>query len=570
MTEAAQNDEMEEIIQDFIIESTELLDGLDQQLIDLEKTPDDQDLLNAIFRSVHTIKGAAGFLAFNQIVDVAHITEGVLNKLRQGELRATPAIMDAILNAVDMLKVLMSHVKAKDGKEEDLSQVLAALQDIDVSAEKANDEAGKGKEDIATPVERQDEGGTQASGQESSQQKILKEDSETIRVDIKRLDSVLNMVGELVLGRNRLMRLSAQLEDRYGEEELVTFIKQTTYNLNLITTDLQLSVMKTRMQPVSKIFSRFPRMVRDLARKNGKEIDLVLEGEETEMDKTIIEEIGDPLVHLVRNAIDHGLEGPEERKSAGKSAAGTLTLSAYHKGNNIFIAIKDDGRGMDINRIKSKAMEKGIATFDDMERMSEKEILNFIFHPGFSTASEVTDISGRGVGMDVVKSNIAKLNGSIDIETSRGNGSEIELRLPLTLAIINVLMVGVGDETYAIPLSTVIEIKRLEGHEIKTMDGREVVYSRNIIYPLIRLSDLIGAGSAGQNAYVVIIAFGEKQIAVLVDSLLGQEEVVIKSMGEYLSDTAGISGATITGDGKVVLIIDVMGLSVGMERMVMQ
>jgi two-component system, chemotaxis family, sensor kinase CheA len=549
MPETSQDDGMEEIIQDFILESNEILDDLDQKLIEFEKDPANEDLLNAIFRAAHTIKGAAGFLAFNQLVDVAHAAEDVLNKLRQGELNITPAVMDGLLQSVDMLKLLLFHVKEKDGKEEEIAPLVNLLNSIKENGDASPLTSTPPKPEEDTPPQEQE-----------AAHKPLKEDAETIRVDISRLDNVLNMVGELVLGRNRLMRLSNQIEEQYGEEGLIASLKQTAYNLNLITSDLQLSVMKTRMLPVAKVFSRFPRMVRDLARKSGKEIDLILEGEDTEMDKTIIEEIGDPLVHLVRNAADHGIETTDERVKAGKPPTGSVTLSAYHKGNNIFISIEDDGKGMDLGLIKARAMEKGIATSDEMDRMSDKEILNFIFHPGFSTAKEVTDISGRGVGLDVVMNNILKLNGSVEIETWSGKGSKLLLRLPLTLAIINVLMVNVGNESYAIPLSMVVEIMRVSGSEITTIEGKEVVYSRDTVYPIVRLSNLVGAEGSVDRGYVIIIALGDKRIAILVDRLLGQEEVVIKSMGDYLSDTKGISGATITGDGRVVLILDVMGL----------
>ncbi|MBI5682310.1 MAG: chemotaxis protein CheA [Deltaproteobacteria bacterium] len=619
-------DEMQEIIQDFIIETTEILDGLDQKFVELEKTPDSQELLNAIFRAVHTTKGAAGFLGFKQIVDLSHTAENLLNKLRQGTLKVTPSIMDAILKAVDMLKLLLSHVREGDGKEEDISGVINELKDAEapVSVETAGTDlksvpsqhvaekitteqvsippVGK-KEDEAVILSSDkpkmlgeillekkvitrtqmdeamlDQRGAEKIGDVLVRKGFIKKEDisaalsnqgrttdtvheTTIRVDIKRLDNVLNLVGELVLGRNRLVRLAGDMEARYGEDETTTAIRKTISSLNVITTDLQLAVMKTRMQPIGRVFSKFPRMVRDMARIKGKEIELTLVGEETELDKTVIEEIGDPLVHLIRNSVDHGIEKPDVRVQRGKKPKGTIMLSAYHRGNNIFITIEDDGNGIDANILREKSVEKGIMTRQDADKMSNKEILNIIFMPGFSTAKEVTDVSGRGVGMDVVKTNISKLNGTIDINTEIGKGTRITIGLPLTLAIIQSLMVEASKEIYAIPLSTVVEILKINSDEIKTVDKKEVIYVRNTVFPLIRLSNLLEKQSqCSERPYVVIIAMGDKEVGVVVDALHGQEEIVIKSMGEYLSNIKGIAGATVTGSGQVVLILDIMGI----------
>ncbi|MFQ5328948.1 MAG: chemotaxis protein CheA [Thermodesulfobacteriota bacterium] len=607
-----QQDEMNEIVEDFIIEATEILDDLDQKFIELEKDPQNEALLNDTFRSVHTIKGAAGFLGFKQVVEVAHKSEEILNKLRQNELNATPLIMDAVLQAVDMLTTLIGHVKERDGIEEDLSSVIDGLKAAETGVSAGGGESpgsggatdvGSAPDSIAAKPPREqgkmlgemlvdadvvtpgqvDEALKEQAGQEKlgevlvrqgsvkkdvvdatlSKQSAAKESPKesSIRVDIKRLDDLLNMVGELVLGRNRLLKVSSQLDEEYGDDPLITQIKQTTTNLNLVTTDLQLTVMKTRMQPVAKVFNKFPRMVRDLARLKGKEIAITLHGEETELDKTVIEEIGDPLVHLIRNSVDHGIETPEERVKAGKPGQGNLVLSAFHKGSNIFITIEDDGGGLNRDRIKEKAIEKGIATEEELERMSDKEVANFIFHPGFSTASKITDVSGRGVGMDVVKTNIMRLNGTIDIDSQPGIGTKITLGLPLTLAIIQALMIVVGKEEYAIPLSSVVEILKIDESSVKSVEGREVIYSRDNVYPLIRLSSLLAVASeSSEGGYAVIVALGEKRFALLVEDLLGQEEVVIKSMGNYLSNTDGVSGATITGEGRVVLILDIAGL----------
>ncbi len=642
MDEMFGGEEMQEILHDFLVETEELLDSIDQQLIELEESPECPELLNSIFRSLHTIKGASGFLGLNQLVEVAHIGENLLDKLRQGSLNMTPARMDALLSGSDMLRLLATHIKEKDGVEEDTSAVLEVLRlaesgedaseetacspaespDTTASSEESSSEESSPETGLksdeenpgsqAVEVQTVESTGSKPEAPREAQVKNkaqapakkapvkIKEESETIRVDTERLDSVMNMVGELVLGRNRLMRLVSHLIERYEGDDIVAALNENATHLNLITTDLQLSVMKTRMQPIAKVFGKFPRMVRDLAKDKGKEITLELVGQDTELDKTVIEEIGDPLVHLVRNAVDHGVEMPDDREKAGKDRKGTVTLSAFHKGNNICVSIEDDGKGIDVEVLKKKALEKNLLSADEIDRMTDKELFNIIFMPGFSTAAAITDTSGRGVGMDVVKTNISRLNGSIDIESKLGGGSRMNLSLPLTLAIIQALMIGVGDEEYALPLSSVVEILKVDTREINTVEGREALYFRDKVYPLLRLSKIVdardsselaesaievesvaGAEMTAQEAdvseltagecsdemqtdenttYVVLMAHGEKVFGLLVEKLLGQEEVVIKSMGSYLSNIKGVSGATITGDGRVVLIIDVVGL----------
>jgi len=362
-----------------------------------------------------------------------------------------------------------------------------------------------------------------------------------------------------VLGRNRLAKLSARLEATHPDDELVQTLVEVSAQIDLITTDLQLAVMKTRLQPVRRVFGKFPRMVRDLARAKGKEVDLQIFGEETELDKSVIEEIGDPLVHLIRNAVDHGIEPPEERERAGKPRRGTIRLAASHEGNHILIQIQDDGRGMDPAFLRKKAVEKGLIDEAEAQRLSDQDAIQLIFTPGFSTASQVSDLSGRGVGMDVVKSNITRLNGTIEIDTAVGKGTTMTIKLPLTVAIIQALMVQVGQEIFAIPLSTVVETIRIAPSEIQTIEGREVVSLRKSVLPLVRLRDEFSIPTndeALQRLYVVIVALAEKRFGILVDRLHGQEEVVIKSLGDYFSSGDGIAGATITGDGKVVLILD--------------
>jgi Chemotaxis protein histidine kinase and related kinases len=392
----------------------------------------------------------------------------------------------------------------------------------------------------------------------------------TIRVDIERLDNVMNLVGELVLARNRLFNISSKLEIKYADDDLSSTLAQVVAGLNLVTTDLQLAVMKTRMQPVKKVFSKFPRMVRDLSRELGKDIELLISGEETELDKSVIEEIGDPLVHLIRNSVDHGVEDKETRKLNGKPERGTIRLGAEHEGNYIIISVIDDGKGMDPAIIKRKAVEKGVIDEKTAASLSDKDALNLIFAPGFSTKDKATEISGRGVGMDVVKTNIQKLNGIIEINSVPGQGSSIILKLPLTVAIIQTLIVGIGDEVFAIPLNSVVETLRIKESTIQTIDKHEVINLRKSVLSLLRLGEEFGvsesavstvnAKSSDREIYVVVVALAEKKIGIVVDDLFGQEEVVIKSLGDYQLGYKGISGATITGDGKVVLIIDVASM----------
>ncbi len=386
---------------------------------------------------------------------------------------------------------------------------------------------------------------------------------QTIRVDVKRLDSLMNLIGELVLGKNRLIKIYNDVEERYEGEKFLEELNQVVASVSMVTTDIQLAVMKTRMLPIGRVFNKFPRMVRDLSRDLGKEIDLLISGEETELDKSIVEEIGDPLVHLIRNACDHGVESKEDRVAAGKPERGTVELKAYNEGNHIVVEIKDDGKGMDPNLLRSKGVEKGLISEREADSMSDKEAYGLIFKAGFSTAKVVTNVSGRGVGMDVVKTNIEKLNGIIDVDSSKGEGTVLKLKIPLTLAIIQSLLVGVQEEFYAIPLASVIETVRISQDEIYTVENKSVLRLRNEVLPLVRLADIFGVDSVfddSEQAYVVVIGLAENKIGIIVDFLIGQEEVVIKSLGTYLKGTEGIAGATIRGDGRVTLIVDIAAM----------
>ena len=663
------DDSMKEIVNDFVQEALELLESLNENFVELEKDPGNKDLLNTIFRAAHTIKGSAGFLGFQSIVELAHSAENILNKLRQGETFLTPNMMDCLLKAMDILRAMiisvsetgmeglspvdntelikrlddmaegiiglreeelkqpeakgtqavrqnLPHSAAENGKalvekEEAAGEIIneekhkensaktdkrkvknlgdILLEDNLISKEELEQIYKEKEKEIKQPetetFEQKQERNRQAvpiqevpkppqteaalPGPKPSPARTPEIKETTIRVDIDRLDNVMNLVGELVLARNRLFNISSKLEMKYAGDDLSSALAQVVSNLNLVTTDLQLAVMKTRMQPVKKVFSKFPRMVRDLSRELGKEIELQILGEETELDKSVIEEIGDPLVHLIRNSVDHGVETKEIRKRLGKPETGTIKLSAEHEGNYIIISVSDDGKGMDPDILKKKAVEKGVIDEKTAFGLSDKDALSLIFTPGFSTKEKATEISGRGVGMDVVKTNIQKINGIIDIESQIGHGSKIVLKLPLTVAIIQTLIVGAGEDIFAIPLNSVVETLRISESSIQTIDKHEVINLRKSVLSLLRLGEEFGIKESNivdfntslkKEIYVVVVALAEKKIGIAVDNLYGQEEVVIKSLGDYQLGYKGISGATITGDGKVVLIIDIASM----------
>lgn len=588
MEDSLPQDEMQELINEFIAETDEMLEGLDQFFVKLEESPGDLSLINEIFRAVHSVKGSAGFLGFNRLVDVAHQAENVLNKMRQKEMQATPETIDIILEAVDVLKSLMKEVKENSGEilinVEPVKMKLSLLLEYASTAKDESDEGQSVKKEEKTEARSQkQEVRSQKSDQninpkteeqalpdlkplETNQKPETEEKDKsgdhekdkTLRIDTERLDQVMDLVGELVLSRNRLSKILSEIEQLYDGDDKIKSLIETASNLNLITTDLQLSVMKMRMVPIRKVFNKFPRMVRDIARKADKKIDLRIYGEATEVDKSVIEEIADPLVHIVRNSIDHGVEQPGERIKKGKPETGTITLGAYQEGNYIVIEISDDGKGIDPVVVEKKARERGLIKSTD-SRLSAKEIISFIFEPGFSTAEKITDISGRGVGMDVVKTNLGRINGIIDISSEVGKGTKINLKIPLTLAIIQVLMVKTNGEIYALPLSSILETVRVTRDSIKTVDGQEILNVRDRLIPLIRLSEVLEIEMDRDKkdlVYVVLMAIAEKRIGIIVDELCHQEEVVIKSVGSYFSDIKEISGATITGDGKVGLILD--------------
>ncbi|MDQ7985791.1 chemotaxis protein CheA [Pseudomonas sp. G34] len=726
----------EEILQDFLVEAGEILEQLSEQLVELESRPDDMNLLNAIFRGFHTVKGGAGFLQLNELVECCHIAENVFDILRKGERRVDAELMDVVLEALDAVNGMFTEVRERveltpaspallaalarlaepggavpdavaepepapaeplataaepsaDISDSEFEQLLDALGDeapapASASTDEITDDEfeslldqlhGKGQfaapaaaaapapaqEPVAAPAAQGDEitddefealldqlhgkgqfvapavapvpaaaaepapaakagdditddefealldqlhGKGQfvapavapaaepaaaakpaAPAAKAEPAKVApaakpepskaaaapvkaeaskpapapaaaaapaSEAETTVRVDTARLDEIMNMVGELVLVRNRLVRLGLNS----GDEAM----SKAVSNLDVVTADLQTSVMKTRMQPIKKVFGRFPRLVRDLARQLKKEINLELVGEETDLDKNLVEALADPLVHLVRNAVDHGVESPDEREAAGKSRTGRVVLSAEQEGDHILLMITDDGKGMDADVLRSKAVEKGLLDKDAADRLTDLECYNLIFAPGFSTKTEISDVSGRGVGMDVVKTKISQLNGTVNVFSQKGQGSKIVIKVPLTLAIMPTLMVMLGNQAFAFPLVNVNEIFHLDLSRTNVVDGQEVVIVRDKALPLFYLKRWLVSKAAHEEqgeGHVVILTVGNQRIGFVVDQLVGQEEVVIKPLGKMLQGTPGMSGATITGDGRIALILDV-------------
>lgn len=734
----------EEILQDFLVEAGEILEKLSEQLVDLEQNPDDSNLLNAIFRGFHTVKGGAGFLQLEALVNCCHSAENVFDTLRNHKRRVDSELMDVVLEALDNVNSMFDQVRnreeptpadpaliaaldklalpqsedeaaeeapagsgaeisdadetpqANDGDitDDEFEKLLDALDDegdgesgpaessaddgdeitddefeqlLDnlhgkgqhggapqAAADDTSTEAGSGGDEISDdefeslldelhgkgqfkgsvtddadkkPVAEgkgetasagdgdlisDDEfeslldelhGKGMGPGKEAEKAKAAKPKAEpaksqpmkddkpaanaaaaakdskkadapaaapapavpprdstpaaetTVRVDTKRLDDIMNMVGELVLVRNRLERLGASSEDEQ--------LQKAVSNLDVVTTDLQSAVMQTRMQPIKKVFGRFPRVVRDLARNLKKEINLVMHGEETDLDKNLVEALSDPLVHLVRNSVDHGIEAPDVREKAGKPRVGKVTLSAEQEGDHILLMIEDDGAGMDPDKLRQKAVEKGIYDQDAADRLTNTECYNLIFAPGFSTKDQISDVSGRGVGMDVVKTKISQLNGTLHVESEKGKGSRIIIKVPLTLAIMPTLMIMLGDQSFALPLVNVVEIFHLDLTKKNIVDGRECIVVRDKVFPLFHIKKWLVRGYGDpepENAHVVIVAMGTKRVGFIVDQLVGQEEVVIKPLGRMLHGTPGVAGATITGDGRIALIIDVPSL----------
>ncbi len=578
--------EMKEIVDSFLVESKEIIDSLDLDLIELEKSPNDESLLNKVFRSFHTIKGASGFLNLNKLTSLTHRCEDILNKLRKKEAQLDSAIMDSILLGYDKMKELINSIELNHNEDVDVENVIQKLQ-LTISRLEGNSELtpkipvekksrkGRKKKNSAeqTAAEHQNEvipeseeitktlrSDEQKNEVENNNQENRKADN-SIRVDVEKLDELLNMVSELVLGRNRLAQINLEVSREFEGTQLARELEDTTKLIDMMTNELQQLVMKTRMVKIGKVFNKYPRLVRDLSKTANKKINLIIEGEETELDKTLIEEINDPLVHIIRNSIDHGIEKEEERIKAGKNPAGTIKLGAEHEGNNIIITIEDDGKGIDPEVIKSKAVSKGLISQQKADELSKQDLLNLIFLPGFSTAEVVTNISGRGVGMDVVKTNVTRLRGMINLESTVGVGTKIQIKLPLTLAIISGMIVRVEKDQFVIPLNSVIEVIRVHSENIYSINNKPVIKLRDRIIPLVSLREVVlNQTKKSENniwQYVVIVGLAERQAGIEVDELLGQKEIVIKSLGNYIGRVPGIAGSTIMGDGTVILILDI-------------
>ncbi len=575
--------EMAEILESFIVESNEIVEKLGQDLLALEKEPKNPELHNVIFRAVHTVKGTSSFLGFEQMTSLAHRFEDVLNKVRKGDLVVTAPTMDVLFEAYDLLKDLLQRIERKEAEPVDLEGILAKLeavasgavvpaaesvpvQPVPVAAEAVIFEEETGPTETApaagmvpAPAPSIPSASNDHAVHAQTAQPARVADA-TIRVDVARLDVLMNLVGELVLGRNRLSQISHQMNGQDENVPLARELSETNAHIDFITTELQMAVMKTRMVPIAKVFNKIPRMVRELAKEMKKEIELVVTGEETELDKSLIEEINDPLVHLIRNAADHGIETPDRRLAAGKPAKGTITVRAQHEGNHITISVQDDGQGMDPEVLKQKAIEKGLITSAQAAEMSARDAYNLVFLPGFSTAKVVTNVSGRGVGMDVVRTNVQNLKGTIEIDSALGAGSTFIIRLPLTLAIQQTLLVEVGKEIFSVPLDAVVEVVRIRTGDVETVNGMEVIRLRDSVLPLARLVEVLDGHRNGHQAewlYVVVVGLAERRLGLVVDALLGQKEVVIKSIGEYLGTVRGVAGSTILGDGRVIMIVDV-------------
>jgi len=597
---------MDDLTREFLLESYENLDRLDQDFVKLETEPGNLELLKSIFRTIHTIKGTCGFLGFSKLETLAHAGENLLSLLRDGHLNLTSEITTALLAMVDAVRQMLGSIDTVGNEGERDDQALLATLTQLLQPKDAKPQPGKTPEpqpaeltreanieeilvkqktakavDVYDAVQQQQQGDPRHVGEIlvekgsvkphdvletlnlQQQARAASTSDSTIRVEVSQLDRLMNRVGELVLLRNQILQFSNSTED--------SGLLATSQRLNLITTELQEGVMKTRMQPIGNIWSKFPRTVRDVATSCGKKVRIEMEGKETELDKTIIEAIKDPLTHIVRNSVDHGIETPEKRLAAGKPAEGRLLLRAYHEGGQVNIEISDDGAGLDLEKIKRKAVEKGAITADHAARMSEREAANLTFLPGLSTAEKVTNVSGRGVGMDVVRTNIDKIGGTVDVQSKSGIGTTVRMKIPLTLAIIPALIVTNRGDRYAIPQISLLELVRLEGEEaqkrIESVQGAPVYRLRGRLLPLVYLDRQLRPEATNEKAAtsavvnIVVLQADERQFGLVVDEINDTEEIVVKPLGKQLKGIKSFAGSTIMGDGRVALILDVLGLA---------
>lgn len=610
---------MEDLLQDFLIEAGDLLSGVDNKLVDLERNPHDLPLLNEIFRGFHTIKGGAGFLNATELVTLCHLTENLFDKLRTNELQVKPEMLDVILAAtasvrsmfgdlergqqpaaadvqlIAQLKQVLSGQEVASAPVADSASVSAVGSSVPAVIESGNEPdwnayyhavtgvMPSGVSDAASvPVEEDvphlDEKVTQEiiqaavgrratdkpgyQGPPMGRREGERQRDNSIRVDTARLDQVLNLSGEIGLTKNRLTALRSDILNGKNDTDTLHALDLAVSQLDLLVSDLQNAVMKTRMQPIGRLFQKYPRIARDLARSLGKDVEMVLEGEETEIDKTMIEDLSDPIIHLIRNAVDHGVELPAERLAAGKSEKSFVRLEARQEGDHIVIVVADDGHGMNPERLRAKALEKGLISDEEANSMDERQSFNLIFLPGFSTANTVSDVSGRGVGMDVVRTNIQKLNGSIDIHSVLGQGTEFIISLPLTLAILPVLLVCLEEQPFAVPLSMVREILPIDPMEVQELGGRATMVVRGEVLPIVTLAALLGWSQERVPEYGVLMQFAEQGFILAIDSFAGREDAVIKSLDDFRPK--GVAGVTTLSNGQIVLILDMKELLVGM------
>ena len=581
---------MDDLIKEFLVESNENLDRLDSELVKLETDPSSQELLSSIFRTIHTIKGSCGFLGFGKLEKVAHVGESLLSRLRDGKLSLTPEFTSGLLAMVDAIRTMLGEIQAteQDGSETypDLIANLNQLQNLDTAASTGASTVPPAKQESpqipkAAGIDENSEASAPpakelaplaaAASAETLSGQHLQEDArakvptaETIRVDVHLLDRLMNLVGELVLTRNQITQFSA----RQTDPNLVSPAQQ----LNLLTSELQEEVMKTRMQPISTIFDKFPRVVRDVAMGCGKQVQIEMDGAETELDRSLLEAIKDPLTHIVRNSVDHGIETPDQRIACGKRPEGRVKLSACHEGGQVLVEISDDGAGIDTARVKNKAIERGIITPQQCARMSEGELLNLVFLPGFSTAEKVTNLSGRGVGMDVVKTNIDRVNGTVDLQSYPGKGTTTKIKIPLTLAIVRAVIIQTCGKRFAIPQVNIQELVRLDAErvqtEIESVHGVPVYRMRGRLLPLVYLSEELkldrqASSQANDDGAVniVVLQANDHPFGLVVDEINDSEEIVVKPLSKQLRGLKIFAGATIMGDGKVALILDVVGLA---------
>jgi two-component system, chemotaxis family, sensor kinase CheA len=618
----------------FLAEVDELLARLEEALVYLERAPDDEALLNEIFRAAHTIKGSSATIGHARMAALTHAMETRLDSVRKGSASVTPELVEALLKALDVLRLLRDEVETRVAANVDVEAAAAAVErraalrklpaasdppvvSLTITPEEgpwagvralqallALADHGRVVSSQPSQAEIEREGltvGTRLTVLVSSDEPVavllqalegvpelaaveagvpppadpsplpassssspsLRTSATTIRIDLGRLDALLNLVGELVIDRTRLAQLSSALIDQFGDDRALTDLQQTVLHIGRITDELQEQVMKSRMLPIESVFNRLPRVVRDVAARQAKRVELIVEGKETELDRSVIEEIGDPLLHLIRNAVDHGIETPRQRTALGKPPAGRLRLCAVQADSFIVISLEDDGRGIDLEAVKRKAVERGVVTSEQADRLSDAEAVQLIFAPGLTTADKLSDVSGRGVGMDVVRANVEKINGSVEVQTRAGLGTTFTIRLPLTLAIVQALLVRVAGGTYALPIHSVTETLRVEAGQIHRVNRREAMLLRDTVLPLVALRQVFGVGGTASpdgSRLVVAVHTGNREVGLVVDGLVGEQEIVIKPLGDLVGDVAGVSGAAILGDGSVALIVDVAAL----------